>query len=123
MLIEVFDGNGDLQKVEAAVLCENAAQRYQESAQEYGVEISNEEALQEMVEMARIRAPLLSSFDLPTYHQVEMSHRGWYGGAFDENEGCYVFMSQKCFVGSRIQRKVWADSLTEAVKSLKKPRG
>ena len=123
MLIEIFDNKGNLVKVDAEKFCKDAASRYQATARVYGVGMTFQDALDEVVKIADSMQPLVSVADIPDYHQIEMSRRGWYGGTWNAEDGYYTFLSNAIFVSGRIQRKVKADNLADAIKSLKRPRG
>ena len=118
MLIEILSPNGDFEKVDAHEYVKDAAKQYVKDAAEFGQEVSFEEATEILIEGASY-----TSGSLATFAQHETARRGWYGGAKDHNTGGYVFMSQRCFVGSRIQRTIYAGSLHDAVKALKHLRG
>ena len=117
MNIEVLNQNGDFEIVDAQEHLSHRVAQFVSDAKEFGEVFTEEEAFKILAEPASYGATP------PTFAECKMAEKGWYGGTYDENSGSYVFMSQKCFTGSRIQRTVYAESLHAAVKSLKRPRG
>ena len=117
MNIEILNQNGDFEMVDAREHLSSKVAQFVSDAKEFGEDFTEEEAFEVLLEPATYGATP------PTFAECKMAEKGWYGGAYNADEGGYVFMSQKCFTGSRIQRTVYAESLHAAVKSLKHPRG
>ena len=117
MKIEIVNAEGFFEWVDGTEYVSDAVDQYLADAKEFCVEKERVEVEAYLLDMAAA-----TYGQVKTFAESEMVRRGWYGGSFDENSGGYVFMSQKCFVGARIQRTVVADSLLEAVKQLRHPR-